>query len=380
MIMLQDEKERLVKQTQSKDNATALQAVALLSERGWLQDRSLRNVDLTFANLQGANLAGAHLAGANFYHANLNEADLTQAHFHNAQFMGTDLSGSNLSQAELSHAQFSNANLSSANLQSAYMHAVLLGGCDLSHTNLTYADLNVAHIARCNLNRTDFTSAIMHATTFTSLDLSVAIGLETIVHRGPSTIDVETLYLSKGNIPHIFLQGFGVPDNLITHLSSLVGATIDFYSCFISYSQQDEEFAKRLNSRLRDANLRVWFAPEDIQSGRKLHEQLFEAIEYHDRLLLVLSDHSIHSEWVMTEIRRARKLEKQQHRKLFPIRLTSFETLQVWECFDADTGKDLAVEIREYFIPDFSQWKNHDEFEKSFQRLLKDLQSADGGQ
>jgi len=40
--------------------------------------------------------------------------------------------------------------------------------------------------------------------------------------------------------------------------------------------------------------------------------------------------------------------------------MTDFETLRDWTCFDADTGKDLAVEVREYFIPDFSNWKNHD--------------------
>jgi len=44
--------------------------------------------------------------------------------------------------------------------------------------------------------------------------------------------------------------------------------------------------------------------------------------------------------------------------------------------FDADSGKDLAVELREYFIPDFSNWKNHDAFEKAFERLQKDLQAA----
>ncbi len=38
------------------------------------------------------------------------------------------------------------------------------------------------------------------------------------------------------------------------------------------------------------------------------------------------------------------------------------ETLRDWECFDADSGKDLAVELREYFIPDFSHWKEHDPF------------------
>jgi hypothetical protein len=34
---------------------------------------------------------------------------------------------------------------------------------------------------------------------------------------------------------------------------------------------------------------------------------------------------------------------------LFPVRLVDFEKLRQWECFDADTGKDLARKIREYF-------------------------------
>ena len=49
--------------------------------------------------------------------------------------------------------------------------------------------------------------------------------------------------------------------------------------------------------------------------------------------------------------------EKEKCRKLFPIRQTDFQTLSDWTCFDADTGKDLAVEVREHFIPDFSNWK-----------------------
>jgi len=67
--------------------------------------------------------------------------------------------------------------------------------------------------------------------------------------------------------------------------------------------------------------------------------------------------------------------EKEKRRKLFPIRLTDFKTLRDWTCFDADTGKDLAVEVREYFIPDFSNWKNHDAFESAFARLKKDLEA-----
>lgn len=149
------------------------------------------------------------------------------------------------------------------------------------------------------------------------------------------------------------------------------------HSCFISYSTKDEEFARRLYSRLVQANIRVWFAPEDLKGGAKLHEQLFEAIHFHDRLLLVLSEHSIASEWVMTEIRRARQVEaKEKRRKLFPIRLFGFDRLRDWSCFDSDSGKDLAIEVREYFIPDFSQWTDSESFEKAFNRLQADLRVA----
>ena len=48
-----------------------------------------------------------------------------------------------------------------------------------------------------------------------------------------------------------------------------------------------------------------------------------------------------------------------------------------WECFDADGGKVLAVELRETFIPDFSHWKEHDPFEAAFVRLLKDLRAEE---
>jgi hypothetical protein len=58
--------------------------------------------------------------------------------------------------------------------------------------------------------------------------------------------------------------------------------------------------------------------------------------------------------------------------------LTSADLTQAHrESFDADIGKDSAHEIREYFIPDFSDWKNHDHYQKAFERLLKDLHAKD---
>ena len=153
---------------------------------------------------------------------------------------------------------------------------------------------------------------------------------------------------------------------------------IQFYSCFISHSSKDKEFCRRLHGRMQQENLRVWFDEEDMKAGRKLHDQIAEAIHVYDKLLLILSPDSMNSEWVKTEIYHARRKELREKRQvLFPIRLCDFDTIRQWQCFDADTGKDLAREIREYYIPgDFQNWKDHDAFEAAFARLLKDLRAS----
>ena len=222
----------------------------------------------------------------------------------------------------------------------------------------------------------------MDATIFAYVDLSEALSLETVTHSNPSHISIDTLYESKGKIPEAFLRGAGVPDIFIQYLPSLVNAqyAIQFYSCFISYSHKDEAFAKLLYERLQQEHVRVWRAAEDMKAGEKIHEQIDKAILSYDKLLIVLSEESMKSEWVMTEIRKARNAEiREKRRKLFPIRLVDFETIKAWSCFDSDNGKDLAVEVREYLIPDFSNWKNHDSFEQGFAKLLADLKANDAG-
>ena len=119
---------------------------------------------------------------------------------------------------------------------------------------------------------------------------------------------------------------------------------------------------------------------DDMKGGRKLHEQIDEAIRLHDKLLLILSEHSMSSDWVKTEIANAREREKQEGKQLlFPIPLVPFEALKNWKLFDADIGNDSAREIRKYFIPDFSNWKDHDSYQTAFQRLVKDLKAGASG-
>lgn len=328
----------------------------------WRSENIHLRPDLNDANLDGARLSGANLGGTALVNANLSGANLIGAFLGAANLGLADFSGADLSGADLSHADLTNANLDDASLNNTY----------LAGANFTDADLTNA----------DFTHAHLSFTVFADSDLSEVKGLETVIHRAPSSIGVDTLYKSAGMIPEVFLRGCGVPDDFIAFIPSHFGVqqAIQFYSCFISYSTRDEEFARRLYSRMRDEKLRVWFAPEEMKGGQKLYEQIERAIQLHDRLLLVLSESSMRSEWVVTEILRARETEmKEGRRKLFPISIVEFDKVKAWRRFDADAGKDLAKEVREYFIPDFSDWKNHDAFEKAFARLLRDLRAEETG-
>ncbi len=313
-------------------------------------------------NLSEANFHRATIAGANLFHADLTGANLVAADLH-----GADLDLVNLHAADLGNANLTEASLYWADLTSANLH-----GADLRATKLIWADLTGASLGGANL-----TGALVGNTTFANLNLSSARGLESLEHSAPSTIGIDTIYKSQGKIPQIFLRGAGVPENFIEYMASLVGTGIEFYSLFISYSTKDQEFANRLHADLQAKGVRCWFAPHDMRSGKKVHEQIDEAIRMHDKLLLILSPASMDSEWVKTEISKARKREvRDGKRVLFPIRLCPFETLRDWECFDSDAGKHSAREIREYFIPDFSNWKDHDAYMLAFNRLLKDLQGV----
>ncbi len=81
---------------------------------------------------------------------------------------------------------------------------------------------------------------------------------------------------------------------------------------------------------------------------------------------MILSPECMTSSWVKIEIAKARKKEATLKRQvLLPIALVPFKALLDWELVNADLGEDTAREIREYFIPDFSSWKDHDQYQKA---------------
>jgi uncharacterized protein YjbI with pentapeptide repeats len=337
----------------------------------------LGGANLRWTELSGANFTGAELSGADLGGANLRGAELSGANFTGAELSGADLTGANFSRANLRGTDLTQANLFEANLRATELSGANFTGADLTTANLCAADLHWANLSGAELIDADLSEARLLETLFVNTSLASVVGLETCHHHGPSTLDHRTLTKS-GQLPLSFLRGCGLPDKLIDYLPSLLlNHPIQFYSCFISFSTKDQEFADRLHADLQNKGVRCWFAPHKIQGGKKIHEQIDEAIRIYDRLLLILSEQSMESEWMKTEIAHARQKELNERRKvLFPISLASFAKIREWKYFDADTGKDSAREIREYFIPDFSRWKDHDSYQMSFKKLLRDLNAS----
>jgi hypothetical protein len=308
---------------------------------------------------------------------NLNvQVDLTNAHLVGADLTDIDLRHSNLKNANLSFSRLFNTDLSHSNLQHAILNNTSLESANLTGANLSYAsiikgnfEMAVLHAANlCNavLKGADLDWALFGGTIFGDTDLTEA-EVTWSKHSGPSFLDVLTL-IKSGRLHLNFLRGCGLPDVFIEFLPSLLNEPIKFYSCFISYSSKDEDFAKRLYADLQSKGVRVWFAPRDLRVGDKIRSTIDKSIRVYDKLLLVLSAASVGSQWVEQEVETALTKEREQGREmLFPVRLDDsiMRATGGWPSFIRNTRN----------IGDFRQWKNHDFYQKAFEGLLHDLKA-----
>ena len=139
-------------------------------------------------------------------------------------------------------------------------------------------------------------------TTFGDNNLSLVKGLSTIYHEGPSTIGIDTIYLSRGNVPEVFLRGAGVSEELISYMKSLSRNTFEFYSCFISYIHADMAFARRLHGALQGRGIRSWLDEHQLFPGQDIYEEVYRGIRFWGKVLLRCSKYSLTSWWVDREI------------------------------------------------------------------------------
>lgn len=324
----------------------------------WRKSNPTIQPDLSFANLDNMHLEFMNLSNSFLTRASLVGADLSGVLFQNSNLRNARLNSSNAFLANFSDADLTEAELLGTNLTET----------DFTNANLTRTELERANFYGAKLDGCIFESAMMCYTILGGLDLSKCKSLSTVIHFGPSPISMDTVYKSKGQIPETFLRGTGVPQGFIEYVNSLTTKPIEFNSCFISYSNKNQEFADRLHADLQENGVRCWLATEDLKIGDKFRTRIEESIRMHDKLLIVLSETSVVSPWVESEVEAALERERKEKRLvLFPVRLDDAVM---------DTNVAWAAEIRRTRqIGNFCNWKDHDSYKKVFDQLLDALKA-----
>jgi uncharacterized protein YjbI with pentapeptide repeats len=329
--------------------------------RADLSDAGLRLADLIEANLKGADLNWANLSEANMRGANIREANLQGANMTGSNLRGTKLNSANLSQANISQADISFSELNRANLYGAD-----LSGANLSKSVLKGANLIGANLTGANLDGADLTNAVIGATLFGDVDLSNVKGLEALQHLGPSTVGIDTIYRSNGKVPVLFLRNAGVPGHLIDYIEMFVDRNKKYYSCLISYSAKDKEFAHKLHDDLQDNGVRCWMVNEKLKRTDRNHAMMDAAVNLHEKLILILSENAMKNGWAENEYNQAVEKEMRSGKTtLVPVTLD--EAVELAE-------QPWAVKMRRSrYAADFSSWKDNDAYLEVLGYLLEEL-------
>lgn len=348
----------------------------------------LKALSITNENLEGYNFSETTftrtevtdcVVNGDFYGAIFVDSDFSRTRFVDSNFRNTNARNckfisSFLEKIKLEKSQWDNVNFLGSKILKSNFWLSHFDKCIFVGAKFDRVNLCEAQLVQNDFENAEFSECEIGPTKLFENNFYNVSGLDQFYHRSTSSIDVRTVMNPNFELPNTFLRGIGIPNVLLDYLPSLKASNnpLQFYSCFISYSHQDEEFARKLYSRLRDSDISVWFAPEDLRGGEKLHQQIDEAIKIYDKLLVILSPNSIKSDWVQEEILKARKKElKSGKRTLFPLRLGSISIVEDWQFFDG--GRDMAREIREYYIPDFSKWSDESKFIPEFKKLVDAL-------
>jgi len=152
--------------------------------------------------------------------------DLSGIDFMNRNLIGANFTSTNLTGVSFAFAHLGGANLYEANLTDAILQRSNLGDANLTRANLTHADLTEALFVETLLEETDFLNAVFAHTVLANLDLRGCKHLDTITHKEPSTLGIDTIMRSRGVLPKEFLQGVGLNERFITFLDALDGGIV----------------------------------------------------------------------------------------------------------------------------------------------------------
>jgi uncharacterized protein YjbI with pentapeptide repeats len=384
--MANDEHLRIIKQGVPVWNAWRNENPSTLPDLGGAR---LPKVDLAGAMLKGASLSGAMLEGAD-----LTGANLLGSYLFRADLTAANLTGADVSRCSLENAWIRDANLHTARLAHTNLHEADLAGADLTEADLKSANLSIVNLKGAKLTNArlmgarldsslmedaDLTGATFGWTVLANLDLSGVKGWGTVIHNGPSTIGLDTFFVSKGKIPENFLRGAGVPEIFLDYASALAKQPLEFYSCFISYCHADKSFAHRFHDSLQGRGIRCWLDEKQLLPGDQIHRAVDEAVRLWDKVLLCCSQTSLSSWWVDKEIQKALIKEEQLWNErgkevlvIIPLNLDGHLLKPDWQDWKK---QHLTARL----AADFTGWENDNaKFEAQFERVVKALR-ADAG-
>lgn len=226
---------------------------------------------------------------------NITHKDLTRINFSDVDLTEEKIIRSNLIESNLNRGNFTSSTIIDSNLSGCDINATnfsktTLAGIDFSasrliNVNFTKSTQILVNYSFSLLDKVDFNRATISFLNFSATDLSKVINLDKCDVAGSCSIDILTLKNSK-NIPLSFLRNIGFPDKFSQILLSLI--TDQFYSCFISYSQSNEEFAYKLYKDLLDNGIRCWIWQEEIKIGDRIYYGIDEALRKYDKLIVIL--------------------------------------------------------------------------------------------
>jgi hypothetical protein len=354
----------------------------------WRNNNPLEALDLTHADLTRADLTNADLSRADLTHADLSGANLTHADLTRADLTNAGLSRADLSGATLTEANLTVADLSGANLTAAELSWAILNGANLTEANLTGAALFWANFCTADLTGASMAYSHVGDTLFVDVDLSEVRGLESVLPASPSTVGIDTLAKSRGQLPEDFLRACGLQRWEILHaklydpaLTAAEFAEIQSHifverqrgvvgigGVFISYSHADAKFVDKLYERLGSEGIPAFLDRHDLISG-PMQKQITKAIRLADVVVLVLSAASLKSDWVENELDLTLLKETEEKRDvLYPVSLD-----ESWKAKVADADEPARVlwrRVPEKNILNFSVWET-DAFEREFDKLLQ---------
>ncbi len=327
-------------------------------------------LDLSCADLSGCNLKGAALGEADFRQAVLVEADLSEADLRAADFAGADLRAANLSRltghavqaqgADFRRAVLTGADLRAGNFQRADFRAADLGEVDFRVASLTHADFRRAdlhkadlrradlteadfqdafllesHLGECqliNVNLTraclygvDFDKAVVSGTLWNDVDLAESRNLDTLIHQGPSSVGIDTIYQSRGRVPAAFLRGSGINESFIANVPSLTYKALHFHPVLIVHAEEDRPKVQRLAQSLQKRGVRCW-----LESVTEDSPSLIELYRHRrgQKLLFCVSRH-----WLSRE--------------------TAAQSLQIVQLQESKASAEQGLAMRNWYSVDF---------------------------